>query len=79
MRPQVFISYSSKDRTIANMVCALLEERGHRCWIAPRDIIPGTSWGEAIIDGLKSSSVFVLVFSQHANTSPQILRGRSTR
>jgi hypothetical protein len=74
MAAQVFISYSSKDRTIANMVCALLEERGHRCWIAPRDIIPGTSWGEAIIDGLKGARVFVLVFSQHANASPQILR-----
>lgn len=74
MGPQVFISYSSKDRTIANMVCALLEERGHRCWIAPRDIVPGTAWGEAILDGLKSASVFVLVFSQHANASPQVLR-----
>lgn len=70
----VFISYSSKDRTVANMVCALLEERGHRCWIAPRDIIPGTEWGEAIITALKEARVFVLVFSQHANTSPQILR-----
>jgi hypothetical protein len=74
MPPQVFISYSSKDRTIASMVCALLEERGHRCWIAPRDIVPGTSWGEAIIDGLKRSRVFILVFSKHANSSPQILR-----
>lgn len=74
MPAQVFISYSSKDRTIANMLCALLEERGHRCWIAPRDIVPGTSWGEAIIDALKSSTVFVLVFSRHANASPQILR-----
>ena len=74
MAAEVFISYSSKDRTVANMVCALLEERGHRCWIAPRDILPGTEWGEAIITGLKGAQVFVLVFSQHANTSPQILR-----
>lgn len=74
MPPEVFISYSSKDRTVANMVCALLEERGRRCWIAPRDIVPGASWGEAIIDGLKGASVFVLVFSRHANSSPQILR-----
>lgn len=74
MTAQVFISYSSNDRMIANMVCALLEERGHRCWIAPRDIVPGTEWGEAIISGLKDSSVFVLVFSSHANNSPQILR-----
>ena len=74
MTADVFISYSSKDRTVANMVCALLEERGQRCWIAPRDILPGTEWGEAIIGGLKGARVFVLVFSRHANTSPQILR-----
>lgn len=74
MPAQVFISYSSKDRTVANMVCALLEARGHRCWIAPRDIVPGTAWGEAIIDGIKSTQIFVLIFSRHANTSPQILR-----
>lgn len=74
MPAQVFISYSSKDRTIANMACALLEARGHRCWIAPRDIVPGASWGEAIIDGIKSTRIFVLIFSRHANASPQILR-----
>lgn len=71
---QVFISYSSKDRTVANMVCALLEERGHRCWIAPRDIVPGREWGESIIGGIKGATLFVLIFSRHANTSPQILR-----
>lgn len=74
MPAQVFISYSSKDRTIANMVCALLEERGHPCWIAPRDIVPGREWGEAIVDGIRTTNVFVLIFSQHANQSPQILR-----
>lgn len=74
MAAQVFISYSSKDRTVANMVCALLEARGHRCWIAPRDIVPGREWGEAIVDGIKGARVFVLIFSAHANQSPQILR-----
>lgn len=71
---RVFISYSSKDRNVANMVVALLEERGHRCWIAPRDILPGQEWAEAIMQGLRGSDTFVLVFSQHANASPQILR-----
>lgn len=71
---KVFISYSSKDRNVANMAVALLEERGHRCWIAPRDILPGKEWGEAIIEGIRASSIFVLIFSQHANASPQILR-----
>lgn len=71
---QIFISYSSKDHNVANLVVALLEERGHRCWIAPRDILPGTEWGQAIIDGINAADVFVLVFSQNANASPQILR-----
>lgn len=71
---QVFISYSSKDHNIANLTVALLEERGHRCWVAPRDIVPGTEWGQAIIDGINTAEVFVLVFSNNANTSPQILR-----
>ena len=71
---RVFISYSSKDVNVANMVVALLEERGHRCWIAPRDIRPGEEWAEAIIEGIRASDVFVLIFSQNANASPQILR-----
>lgn len=71
---RVFISYSSKDRTVANMAVALLEERDHRCWIAPRDILPGEEWGEAIIKGIRASSVFVLIFSHNANASPQVLR-----
>jgi hypothetical protein len=29
----------------------LLEERGVRCWIAPRDVKPGASYGDEIIRG----------------------------
>lgn len=73
-KAHVFISYSSKDRNVANMVCALLEDRDHRCWIAPRNILPGKEWGEAIIGGIRQSKIFVLIFSHHVNASPQILR-----
>ena len=70
----VFISYSSSDWNIANAVCARLEANGVRCWIAPRDILPGTSWGGAIIRALSEARVMVLLFSLKANKSPQILR-----
>ena len=63
MGSRVFISYSSKDKVVGDAVCAILEQRGIRCWIAPRDILPGSEWGEAIINGLTSCQVFVLVFS----------------
>lgn len=74
MGAQVFISYSSKDKPVGDAACAILEGRGYRCWIAPRDIVPGTEWGEAIINGLTACRIFVLVYSAHANESPQVRR-----
>jgi hypothetical protein len=68
----VFISHASNDRLVANAVCARLESAGVRCWIAPRDIVAGTSYGEAIIDAIHSVKVMVLVFSSNANASGQV-------
>lgn len=70
----VFISYSAKDKAIADAVVATLETSGLRCWIAPRDIVAGKTWSEAILDGLQQSRVMVLVFSANSNTSQQVLR-----
>ena len=74
MAHDVFISYAHGDRTVANAVCATLEAHGIRCWIAPRDILPGMDWGEAIIDALQEAKVMVLVFSSGSNDSEQIKR-----
>ncbi|HLK58528.1 MAG TPA: ankyrin repeat domain-containing protein [Chthonomonadaceae bacterium] len=74
MAHEAFISYCSKDKPIADAVCAALEAGGIRCWIAPRDILPGSEWGAAIIDAIHECQVMILVFSEHANTSPQIER-----
>ena len=48
----VMISYAKVDKTTADAVCAKLESKGIHCWIAPRDILPGKEWGEAIIDAI---------------------------
>ena len=74
MAHDVFISYSSKDKTAADALCATLEAHGIPCWIAPRNIAYGSDYGEAIVDGINESRVMVLVFSSHANTSPHIKR-----
>src|SRR3954469_11539054 len=74
MAHEVFVSYSSKDKGTADAVCAYLEAAGVRCWVAPRDILPGKDWGEAIIEAIEGSRVMVLVFSANANESPQIKR-----
>jgi hypothetical protein len=70
----VFLSYSSKDKTWADAACSVLERRRVRCWIAPRDITPGEEWGAAIVKGINRSRILVLIFSGHANASPQVRR-----
>ena len=45
MAHDVFISHSHHDKIAADLVCACLEAKKIRCWIAPRDILPGISWG----------------------------------
>ena len=74
MSYDVFISYSSKDKHAADAACAVLERNGIRCWIAPRDVLPGMTWGAAIVAAIHQVKLFVLVFSGSANTSPQIER-----
>jgi hypothetical protein len=55
MAHDVFISYSSRDKPTADAVCAALESHGIRCWIAPRDVLPGMEWGEAIVNAIHDS------------------------
>lgn len=74
MAHDVFISYSSKDKLTADAACAVLEAKGIRCFIAPRDILPGDDWGETIVDAIHKSRLLVLVFSANANLSQQIKR-----
>jgi len=74
MQFDVFISHSSHDKSFADAACAALENAGIRCWIAPRDILPGADWGEAIMNALDTCRAMVLIFSSSADSSPQIRR-----
>lgn len=68
----VFISYANRDKAAADATCAALEAARIRCWIAPRDILPGADWGGSIIDAIDHCRIMVLIFSANANGSPQI-------
>jgi TIR domain len=70
----VFISHSTKDAGIARAACKELEGAGIGCWIAPRDIVPGQTWSGAIVAGIDVSRVLLVVFSSHANASPEVVR-----
>src|SRR5437588_6879623 len=71
---RVFLSYSTKDKRWAAAECAMLESKGIHCWVAPRDIAPGTEWGASIISGIDACRIMVLIFSDNANQSPQVRR-----
>ncbi|MBE9474675.1 MAG: toll/interleukin-1 receptor domain-containing protein, partial [Chloroflexi bacterium] len=74
MAHDVFISYSSQDKTVADAVCATLESRKIRCWIAPRDVQPGQPFAASLINAVKSAHVMVLVLSEDSNQSQYVLR-----
>lgn len=46
----VFISYSFRDKHVTDAVCNALESSRIKCWIAPRDIVPGKEWGEELVE-----------------------------
>lgn len=71
---RVFVSHSSKDAQTAKDVCALIEENGHKCFLAPRDIRSGYEYAEEIINGIDSSDLILLLLSEEANNSPHVLR-----
>jgi len=73
MAHDVFISYSSKDKTIADAVCAALEAAKIRCWIAPRDILPGEKWAASISKAIAGSRIMVLVFTSNSTNSEDVL------
>lgn len=74
MAHEIFISYSHKDKATADAICAYVESKGIRCWYAPRDIMPGADWANSIIEAIDRTKILVLVFTDHSNISPQVLR-----
>lgn len=69
----VFISYSSKNKNIADAVVADLEAHNISCWYAPRNIMPGIEWAGAITDALNKASVLVLIYTDDSNASRQVM------
>jgi len=68
----VFISYCSEDKRIADGVVHWLEDNGIRCWIAPRDLHGGSNYSAAIISAIGGCNVLVLVLTDGANRSAPV-------
>lgn len=73
MSHDVFVSYSTKDKVVADAIVAAMEKTNIRCWYAPRDIKPGEDWGNAISLAIEQSRIFLIIFSGNANYSQRVL------
>jgi hypothetical protein len=68
----IFISYSTRDRDVAQTLCEALEHRGFGCWIASRDIGPGENFQVSIVHAIRAAKVMILVFSANSSKSEEI-------
>ena len=67
-----FVSYASHDATVAHSIVEALEKRGLRCWIAPRDVTPGSHYADHIMSAISRAKVLVLVLSDSALASKHV-------
>jgi hypothetical protein len=74
MSCEVFISYSQGDKKAAEEICSILEHNGIGCWIAPRNIAPGSTWANSIVHGIESCRAMLLLCSANTNASRQMSR-----
>jgi hypothetical protein len=70
----VFISHASQDAAVANALVSALEYQALSCWVAPRDVTPGTHYAGAIVHAIDAAKAIVLILSQNAAASPHVLR-----
>jgi len=70
----VFISYATRDRPLADAALEHLEAAGTSCWIASRDISAGSDYSASIIDAISESRLLLLLLSRASNDSPQVKR-----
>ena len=68
----VFVSYASADAAIANAILENLEKDGMRCWMAPRDVTPGSQYADEIVRAINDAKILVLVLSEHAVASTHV-------
>lgn len=66
MAHDILISYSSKDKKLADAVCNKLETNRIRVWMAPRDITPGKSYAAEITKAIRETKCVVLLFNENS-------------
>ena len=72
MPHDVFINYSLADQLIAEKICDFFEANHVRCWLASRDLIPGSDPEASSIQALYESQLMIFILSSHSNVSSSL-------
>ena len=70
-KPFAFISYSSKDKNIADNLCSKLEQNGIGVWYAPRDVVG--PYASSITNAIERATHFIVILSQNSMRSQHVL------
>jgi hypothetical protein len=76
MENETFISYTQPDKIIAFNIHDLLQKNGIKSWIdrSTDGMISGKYYGEQIVAAIKNCKLFILVHSDYANRSTEVIK-----
>lgn len=74
MKHQVFISYSRKDKDVADGLCEVLKENGIEYWIDKEGIYSSSNYKELIVDAIDVSKAVIFISSANSNASINVIR-----
>lgn len=71
-KKDIFISHSYEDTDSAVLLCSALESDGYKCWIAPRDNVPGMSSQKNASLAMEECLLVVLMYSKSSQDSKYV-------
>ena len=74
MKHQVFISYSRKDKDMADALCEILKDNGIEYWIDKEGVYSSSNYKELIVDAIEVSQAVIFISSVNSNASINVIR-----
>lgn len=72
--PDIFISYSSRDREQATVLAEMLTSAGLSCWIDQHGIGAATSWSKEIVDAIDECTALLVLLSPSSVASVNVVK-----
>lgn len=69
MKPRIFLSYSQRDRAVAEAVARELEKLGVTAFNPDREQKPGGDWRTTIMDGIRRSDQVAVIWNPNVSPS----------